>query len=464
MNRSIALSAAAILLLALGACSSRECRLDDPEACAKGLTCEVVQGSDQPLCFEPVELRGKVFDLESGQAVGGARVTAVDVNGAPVGQVATSDGTGNYALRVPSTRADEKGTPVARKLSLRAAAQDYQPFPSGLRVSLPVDTGAVAQNEEEGPWTLEGGQADIGLALLPEADRGHPRITGTVELAAGQGGVLVVAQSGALPGLSSIADSDGSFVLFNARPATWSVRAFTRGANYTPVDAEVKAGTDVNDVRLARNAVEAGTVTGSVSIVAGSGQTSVIMVVASTFNENLGRGEMPPGLRAPEPGTEPNVTGAFTITGVPDGEYVMLAAFENDNLVRDPDPNIAGTSLQRLTVTNGQPDRQPSFKVTSAMALLSPGGGDTLEVTSATPALRFQSYSSAKSYVLKVFDTFGTQVWETTAAAKSGEISVPYAGETLRSGRVYQWRVTALGNAGNPISTSEDLKGVFRVE
>lgn len=468
MNLRIATSAVAVLTLALGACSSRECRLDDPEACSTDTVCEPVQGSEQALCFEPVELHGKVFDLESEAAVADARVTALDINGAPVGDVVVTDGSGSYVLRVPSTRLDEEGTPVARKLTLRASAQDYQTFPSGLRVALPIDTSAAAragdEEEDGGTWRIAGGQTDVGLALLPEADRGHPQVSGQVELQPGQGGALVVAQSGTLPGVSTVAGSNGEFVLFNVQPATWSVQAYSKGVNYAAVETAVQAGTDVADLQLKRTEQAAATVTGSVSIVAGSGATSVILVPGSTFNANLARGETPPGLRSPEPGTEPNITGEFTLTGVPDGDYVVLAAFENDGLVRDPDPKIAGTELQRISVRNGQADRQPSFKVTGAMRIHSPGAGDVLEETSATPTFSFPAYSSAKSYVIKVFDTFGTVAWETTVISTSGDVSVPYAGEALRSGSVYQWRVTALGNAGNPISQSEDLKGVFRVQ
>ena len=98
--------------------------------------------------------------------------------------------------------------------------------------------------------------------------------------------------------------------------------------------------------------------------------TSVVLVVASTFNAAWARGEVPPGLRAPGLGS-PSVSGAFTITDVPDGDYVVLAAFENDNLVRDPDTAIGGTQIQRVTL--GPASRQvalpASFKITEALAI-----------------------------------------------------------------------------------------------
>ncbi len=206
---------------------------------------------------------------------------------------------------------------------------------------------------------------------------------------------------------------------------------------------------------------------GSVSLVAGTGGnlTSVVMVLKSTFNETLVRGEVPPGLRAPDPGTEPNISGAWEITGVPDGEYVVLAAFENDHLVRDPDPNMAGTELQYLTVANGAPSAEPTFKVTIAITIVSPGAGDAIETVSATPTFSWAPYSSAKSYEVMVFDVFGVQQGVTAvlnAQALSGDPSHTHEG-VLAPG-IYLWRVLAKGQNGNPISVSEELRGVFQVE
>lgn len=463
---SIRWTLAIAALPALVACGGNECKLDDPSSCPGVLVCEAVQGRETPGCFAPVLLQGKVFDLGTHAGVSGARVTALDVNGAAQGPVVISDENGGYSLRIPTTRSDEQGTPVARTVTLRASAKDYQTFPSGVRVALPIDTSAAASAKEGEPWVLSGGQTDIGLAQLEQADRGNPSISGTVELTEGQSGVLVVAEAAGQQGRTAVADASGDFVIFNVPPGTWSIRAFSKGANYTPGAATVEAGKDVKDVRLTRATTPTGTVSGSVNIVSATGATSVVLVVKSTFVPNLARGEVPPGLRAPEPGIAPNVDGTFSISGVPDGEYVVLAAFENDGLVRDPNTNTAGTELQYVTVANGTADRQPTFKVTNAMTLVSPGAGDSLDEVSATPALTFKPYPSAGTYDVLVFDTFGNEVWHATSLSlpTSGDLSVDYGGEPLTSGMVYQWRAVAYGKAGQPISQTEDLKGLFRVK
>jgi hypothetical protein len=46
----------------------------------------------------------------------------------------------------------------------------------------------------------------------------------------------------------------------------------------------------------------------------------------------------------------------------------------------------------------------------------------------------------------------------------AGNIEVTYAGPALSPGLSYQWRATAKGNAENPISLTEDLRGLFTVK
>ena len=170
----------------LAACGSRECKLEDPGSCASSEICEAVQGRDKPMCFAPVQVEGKVFDLQSGAGIENAHVTAVDANGAPVGAAAVSGAGGKYTLRVPSLRTDDKGAFVGKRLTLRAAATNYATFPSGVRVSLPLDTTAAARTEDGKPFVLSGGLTDIGLASLPDAEKNRPSIAGTVEVEIGR--------------------------------------------------------------------------------------------------------------------------------------------------------------------------------------------------------------------------------------------------------------------------------------
>ncbi len=66
---------------------------------------------------------------------------------------------------------------------------------------------------------------------------------------------------------------------------------------------------------------------------------------------------------------------------------VVLAAFENDGLVRDPDTSIGGTTIVHIEVMAGQTqvDLAESFKVTGALDVVSPGA-DTIEIVRALSA------------------------------------------------------------------------------
>jgi hypothetical protein len=199
------------------------------------------------------------------------------------------------------------------------------------------------------------------------------------------------------------------------------------------------------------------TINGKVEIVnPGAGKdTSVIFVVDETFNPTAIHGEAPPGLRAFP------VSGDFTITGVPDGNYVVLAAFENDFLVRDPDTSIGGTDIVHITVAGDQVLQQ-SFKVTGAIDVVSP---DKEAPVSGTPTFIWGDDSSEGHYEVRVFDALGTKIWEKLDVPEvSGPktVEVQYGGDPLKSGMIYQFRAVSIAKDGTtPISQTEDLRGTF---
>ena len=133
---SLCLASAAWVFTACG--GDGKCDPNNPKDCDTGLVCEQVQGQEQARCFAPVQVQGRVFNLSTGEGIANAVVAAVDTNGSPVGTQSVSGADGSYSLPIPSVRADEKGAPMAQRITLRAAAKDHLPFPSGIRVSLPV--------------------------------------------------------------------------------------------------------------------------------------------------------------------------------------------------------------------------------------------------------------------------------------------------------------------------------------
>ena len=443
----------------LGACGGDD-EVCDPLAqtgCEEGQVCEYVEAGD-PACFAPVVVRGQVFDLQADTPVAEAHIVGLDINGAATSSVAISDANGDYELTIPSMR-DAEGAPIPVEMTLRADAAGYQTFPSGVRQSLPIDTGGAVDQTDA--LVVQSALTDIGLLALPDSN-GLGTIHGTVELPADAVGILVVAESAGGVGHAGIANRDGEYRIFNLPADSYTVTGYARGVNYMSQSVELAQGGD-EAVDLTLDGALPGIVSGDVQIVNGGGDnpmTSVILAVESTFDDDWGRGQTVPGLRAPEPGIAGNVVGAYEITGVPVGNYVVLAAFENDNLVRDPDLSISGTATLHIEVSADTTTVVEGFKVTEALEIFSPGAGEPEEITG-PPTFSWKDDSSEDEYSVEVFDAFGELIWQTSIPGQSGQDpSVDYAGPALIPGMYYQFRATSIKNAV-PISRTEDLRGVF---
>lgn len=434
----------------------------DPAApeCGEGLVCEAsTDGISR--CIAPVTIVGIVLALADDAPIAGAIVQAADINGAAIGTTGVSVEDGSYVLTVPATR-DENGTPIDGVFTLRVAAQGFQEFPTAIRPALPLEVSTATLGDVG--WVLENSLTTVGLIALPGDISLLGLIVGSIS-AQDPAGILVVAE-GAGDTLVGFSDSSGNYRIFNVPAGTYDVQGFAAGVQLDGTTAGVPTGEEVSGVDLTEVASTLNTLSGSVQIVnaPGGSLTSVIMALESTFDDAAGRGKVPPGLRVAE------IDGAFIIEGIPDGNYVVLAAFENDDLVRDPDTSISGTDVVRVTLPD--PDQgatltiSDGFKVTEALAVVSPGASDPEQVDTTTPTLTWDDDSSEDGYEVRVFDAFGTEVWSTEVGSVSGSptVSVDYAGPALESGMFYQFRVTSFREktgTRTPISTTEDLEGVF---
>ena len=152
---------------------------------------------------------------------------------------------------------------------------------------------------------------------------------------------------------------------------------------------------------------------------------------------------------------------------MPDGTYKVLAAFENDSLVRDPDTNIGGTQIQQVEIGDAARVKtlDAGFKITEALTVMKPGAGEVPEVM-ASNALSFswKDDSSEDRYTLELFDSRGNMVWNVGVPKQTGgDVAVPYNGPALQSGALYQFRATSF-HRDVPISQTEDLRGVFQMQ
>ncbi|MCC6527812.1 MAG: hypothetical protein IT373_34525 [Polyangiaceae bacterium] len=411
--------------------------------CDAGQVCEEVQGG-QPGCFAPLLFRGRVFDLLDDQGIAGARVLARDESEAALSTVVVTDATGGYELAVPAMRS-AAGVPIHANVTLRVDAFGYAPFPKAPRVALPIDLGTATSE----PFIVENPTTDVGLAPLPSTT-GLGSLSGHIE-ADFAAGALVDAG-----GVTGIADFAGDFAVYNVPAGSVEVTAYGAFLSVAPETVTVTAGAETADVLLAGSGLPTATISGNVQIVnaPGGSTTSVLLAVEDTFDEALRRGEAPIGLRAE------NVSGAFAIEGVPAGNYVVLASFDNDGLVQDPDTSIGGTEIVHIVVDGQDQALAESFKVTGALAVIAPA---ELEVVAGLPTLAWEDDSSEDEYLVRVYDALGTLVWETQGVFDPGGSSpatVAYAGPLLESGMIYQFRAVAL-KGGVAISATEDLKGLF---
>ena len=412
-------------------------------------------------CAAPLTIRGTVLDISDDSPIAQARVQAEDVNGAAVGTSGVTDENGAYTLSVPAIR-DEEDTPVGGSYTLRVQAAGYQEFPSGIRPALPVDAATAVQ--QEGGWVVENALTTVKLISLPGDTSLLGSISGTIQ-AEKNAGVLIVAEGSGLAA-TGFSDSSGEYVIFNVPAGAYTVRGFAAGLQVAPVATTLEVGEDKTGVDLLQADRPLSTVSGTVQIVnaPGGSLTSVILAVESTFVESAGRGSVPPGLRVGD------VSGAFIIENVPDGRYVVLAAFENDDLVRDPDQTIGGTKIVRIELPDpaggNTLDLSEGFKVTAALAVVGPGADAPEEVSTATPTFEWADDSSEDGYEIRVLDSFGQQVWSGEIGPVSGSTTVRhlYGGPALAPGMYYQFRATSFRDKNGQrtaISTTEDLRGVF---
>lgn len=491
MRKILVLTYGSMLTFGLASCGEKQLDVTEPSEkggpcdplidpatangphCVEGLACDPVAGeTDVWVCGEPLQIHGMVIDLQTGEPLEGALVNGQDRTGAPLGEVAVTDAMGHYELLVSAPRQPDGELASSVNYTLQAFARDYLPFPSGIRVALPINAAEAAYDEELKVSVIEGPLTTVGLVMLPDALRGGVTVTGTVG-GVDPGGTLVVAEgvSGDALAQYGVADRTGAYTIFNVPEGEASIRGYRRGLELAATATTV-AAEDLEEVDLmavAEGEENLGAVSGTVQIVNAPGDsvTSVVLVPVSVFNTTIERGPVPFGLRSPDPGVEPDVTGTFRIPGVPAGTYKVLAAFENDRLVRDPDSSIGGTELQEVTVAAGAAVTvDAGFKITEALGVVAPGAEEPT-ATSATPTFEFDDDSSEKGYIVRVFDVFGELVWENTmvpGVSGAKTLGVPYEGPALTKGLYYQFRAISLDGDGVPLSATEDLRGVFVVE
>jgi hypothetical protein len=392
-------------------------------------------------------LRVTVVDGLSSSSVKDATVLLVEgATGSPLANTLVTDKNGTASAVLPTVA-----------VLVRVFAQGYSPVPPASVDPLPVQ---VRKDQ-----TSEVRVEVFGLAS-PET-LGWAK--GSVRTAAGQAvpGALVVADvAGAFR--STTTGSDGAFILHNVPAGSASITAWKTGLNFPGVDGvQVVAGQETSGVMLTASSTPTNVVTGNVSFLAvENGVTDITITHPGTH-------EVVPGLRTF------NTTGnQFSLSGVPNGTFDIIASLDNDGFVLDPD-RIVKFGTPSITVA-GLPVTV-DFDVTDSVALLSPVDNEEVPVPAADADLVFSwaAYPSTSDYVVEVVNESGEVIWGgfaadgtkkvTTTATSIGFNDDGTATEPLEVGRYYQVRVYASKDDQKQvsgytlISSTEALRGVFRV-
>ena len=399
-----------------------------------------------------------VVDGDTSAGISNARVIVIDgATGESIDFLAT-DGSGKVA------KIYDTGT-----LQLHVSSQNYAPSPPSGIPPLPVQ---IMANETT--------SITISINALPVAERGM--ISGQVTNDQGQpaAGALVVVTAADGTVLSTTAHSDGNYVLHNVAIGSATLNVFLGGYNYDaigPVTVTSDANTD-QDVMAVGTA--SGEISGHVSFTSVSGGIIDITLLHPTTRDSL------PNLRVLT-----DSGASYLMSGVPNGEFEIIASLENDGYVLDPD----------VSVTQGIPIVQISelapviankdFKVTGSIELTNPAA----IIDASVPELddlpiftwaKASSYASADYYVAEVVDESGNTVWggfdsavnNFTPLVTMPQSNDPSAGynfdgtatlASLEPERYYQLRVyAAVVDTSEPkgyrlLSAGETLDGIFKV-
>ncbi|MTI39590.1 carboxypeptidase-like regulatory domain-containing protein [Fulvivirga lutimaris] len=396
-------------------------------------------------------LKGIITDGSSTDLLADASVIVFNADdNAPVASL-LSDGDGVYSIDL------EEGN-----YFVKVYRQDYLSVPAPGLSSIPfsIVVGQTTEND---------------ITLFPSNDTNVGFISGTV--AAGGNavpGALVVASNGT-NAFSGVSDADGKFVIFNVTSGSYTVSAWLAGYNSDNIPVSVTTDSEATNTSVSLTQNASGSLSGQVrNISAGNIDVDVALVHPITR-------ETIPGLIGR------TTSQAYSLSNIPDGEYIARATFENDNRVMDPD-RIFKFGEPQVTMTGAA--ESIDFDITNSITVNDPTNDASttapMEITSTTPTFSWTAYSSTSDYVIEVTDaTTGQVIWggfDTSGADPVKNIVIPSSSTSidfnedsnasisaLEVGKVYRWRVFASKNDQNSptgwtlISASEDQLGLIKI-
>ncbi|MEJ2195364.1 MAG: carboxypeptidase-like regulatory domain-containing protein [Ignavibacteriaceae bacterium] len=287
-------------------------------------------------------------------------------------------------------------------------------------------------------------------------------------------GFLVVANSSGMnTEYHTYSGPDGYFVLFNVPYESYKIDAIKSGyQSSNQPQVTLTSGSPSSTVQIIVNQITGSTLSGMVTFLAVENGMVDISILDKTSYSVVN------GLT-----TVINASRLYSIEGIPDGQYIAWASYENDGFVMDPDWIIKNPGALFVTFL-GDSSKVIDFSVTGAISILSPTNPSD-QIVPATadsllPTFKWNAYPQTKEYIIEVRDVNGNLIWGGFKA--SGEIrhaQIPKewtsaefnfdgsALSQLHSGNIYQWRIysddDAIAGIQTLLSASEDLMGLFLV-
>lgn len=414
-------------------------------------------GSASNAALPTGNLELSVVDGDSTAALSNARVIVIDGATGEAIDILTTDDTGRVSK-----------TYDIGALQLRVSKQDYAPSPPPRIPPLPVQILADQTTS-----------ITVSLYALPPAERGmiSGHVTDSMTQPVDNALIVATASDGTL--LSTIVGPDGDYVLHNVPAGSTMLNTYLGSYNFDtagPITVTADANTDQD---IAAVGPAAGEISGHVSFTSISGDIIDVTLLHPETRDAL------PKLR-----TFTDADGNYHMTGVPNGEFEIIASLENDGYVLDPDESVT-QGIPMVVISEAAPViTGEQFKVTGSIELTNPPSNTDgiIPELGDMPLfawIKASSYASADYYVVEVVDESGDTIWGgfdaamnfmplvTVPQGNAPSVTYNYDGTAtlalLEPERHYQLRVYAVvTDLTDPkgyrlLSASETLDGIFKV-
>ena len=403
------------------------------------------------------QLKGIVKDATTSSPLENVSVVIFNAdNNSPIGQTLKTNASGEFSIEL-----------VPGNYFVKLSKQGYYPVPPPIVDAVPfsITASQLTQSDAE---------------MFPSQSANNGWIQGKVTNSGSPvQGALVVATDGTNKiAFSTSSDANGDYAIFNITSGSYNVQAYIASYNSAVMPASVSSNTATANINIELQKTGTATLTGNVRNLSIENKDVDITLVHPLTKETI------PGL------TTKTAALNYSLTNIPNGNFIARATYNNDLRVMDPD-RIAKFGEPIVSVSGGVCTPSTlTFDVTGPVTLNTPTNAlsSTVPVTAtANPVFQWAAYPSTSDYVIEVMDaSTGQIVWGgfdksgplpvKKIIIPSNQTSIAYNSNSMATisslvpGKIYRWRVYASKNDVNSstgwtlISTSEDQAGLIKIQ